>query len=128
MIWVALISVVVMLGAAVAVLILPSYLGAVAASSVVSLALSVLFVVLRAPDVALEGLRVTVGTTAALAAAVGSGVASLLPFRRALTTRTRLTHKMITIPTSQLRASAVLILLDRYPMSSPTAAAMPPKM
>lgn len=66
MIWIALISVVVMLGAAVAVLALPSYLGAVAASSVVSLALSVLFVVLRAPDVALAE------------AAVGAGLSGLL--------------------------------------------------
>ncbi len=46
--WVAL-----MLVAAVAALVWPNLLAAVAASSVVSLAVSVLFVLLRAPDVAL---------------------------------------------------------------------------
>lgn len=53
MIWVAGITVAVMLLAALAVLFVPSLMGAVAASSVVSLGLSVLFVILRAPDVAL---------------------------------------------------------------------------
>jgi energy-converting hydrogenase B subunit D len=66
MIWVTLATLVVMLAAAVGVLLLRSYLAAVAASSVVSLALSVLFVVLRAPDVALAE------------AAVGAGLSGLL--------------------------------------------------
>jgi uncharacterized MnhB-related membrane protein len=66
MTWVALTTVAVMLAAAIGVLVLPSYLAAVAASSVVSLALSVLFVVLRAPDVALAE------------AAVGAGLSGLL--------------------------------------------------
>jgi uncharacterized MnhB-related membrane protein len=64
--WIALISVVIMLGAAFAVLFLQNYLAATAALSVVSLALSVLFVVLQAPDVALTE------------AAVGAGVSSVI--------------------------------------------------
>jgi len=64
--WVALISLVVMLGAAFAVVFLRHYLAATAAASVVSLALSVLFVVLQAPDVALAE------------AAVGAGVSGVL--------------------------------------------------
>lgn len=64
--WVALISVIVMLGAAIAVLLLGNYLAAMVAISVVSLALSVLFVVLQAPDVALAE------------AAVGAGVSSVI--------------------------------------------------
>jgi len=64
--WVALISVVVMLGAAFAVLFLENYLAATAAISVVSLALSVLFFVLQAPDVALTE------------AAVGAGISSVI--------------------------------------------------
>jgi energy-converting hydrogenase B subunit D len=66
MTWIALATVIVMLAAAIGVLVLRSYLAAVAASSVVSLALSVLFVVLRAPDVALAE------------AAVGAGLSGLL--------------------------------------------------
>ncbi len=60
------VTVVVMLAAAIAVLLLPRLLAAVAAASVVSLALSVLFVVLRAPDVALAE------------AAVGAGLSGVL--------------------------------------------------
>jgi uncharacterized MnhB-related membrane protein len=65
-IWIALITAVSMLAAAVAVLMLRSLMAAVAASSVVSLALSVLFVILRAPDVALAE------------AAVGAGLSGVL--------------------------------------------------
>ena len=64
--WVILISVVVMLGAALAVLLIENFLAATAALSVVSLALSVLFVALQAPDVALAE------------AAVGAGVSSVI--------------------------------------------------
>jgi uncharacterized MnhB-related membrane protein len=64
--WIALISVSVMLGAAFAVLFLKNYLAAIAAISVVSLALSVLFVVLQAPDVALTE------------AAVGTGISGVI--------------------------------------------------
>lgn len=64
--WVALISIVVMLSAAVAALFLENYLAATAALSVVSLTLSVLFVILQAPDVALAE------------AAVGAGVSSVI--------------------------------------------------
>jgi uncharacterized MnhB-related membrane protein len=62
----AILSVVVMLVAAVAVIVLPDLMSAVAASSVVSLALSVLFVILKAPDVALAE------------AAVGAGLSGVL--------------------------------------------------
>jgi len=58
--------VVVMLGSAVAVLLLKDFLAALAAFSVVSLGLSVLFVILRAPDVAMTE------------AAIGAGLSSLL--------------------------------------------------
>jgi len=58
--------VVVMLGSAVAVLLLKDLLAALAAFSVVSLGLSVLFVILRAPDVAMTE------------AAIGAGLSSLL--------------------------------------------------
>ncbi|HFE48227.1 MAG TPA: DUF4040 domain-containing protein [Chromatiaceae bacterium] len=64
--WVASIIVIVMLAAAVAVLLLKDFLSALAALAVVSLALSVLFVILRAPDVAMTE------------AAVGAGLGSLL--------------------------------------------------
>jgi uncharacterized MnhB-related membrane protein len=66
LVWVVLISVVVMLSAAVAVLFLKDFLAVTAAASVVSLALSVLFVALQAPDVALAE------------AAVGAGVSSVI--------------------------------------------------
>ena len=66
MIWIALLSVAVMLGAAVAVITLRDFYSALAASTVVSLALSVLFVVLRAPDVALAEAAVGAGLTGVL--------------------------------------------------------------
>jgi len=66
LVWVVLISVVVMLGAAVAVLFFKNFLAVTAAASVVSLALSVLFLALQAPDVALAE------------AAVGAGVSSVI--------------------------------------------------
>jgi len=66
MIWILLVLVVVMLAAAVAALVLRNAIGAVAAASVVSLGVSVLFVILRAPDVALTE------------AAVGAGLSSLV--------------------------------------------------
>ncbi|MDM8558561.1 hydrogenase subunit MbhD domain-containing protein [Candidatus Parabeggiatoa sp. HSG14] len=66
--WIALISVVVMLSAAFATLFIRNYLAAVAAISVVSLALSVLFVVLQAPDVALTEAAVGTGVTGVILA------------------------------------------------------------
>lgn len=68
MTWAAALCVVVMLVAAIAVLTLRSLLAAVAASSVVSLALSVLFVILRAPDVALAEAAVGAGLSGVLLA------------------------------------------------------------
>lgn len=64
--WIALIVVILMLVAAGAVLTLRSMVGAVTAASVVSLAVSILFVLLRAPDVAMTE------------AAVGAGLSGLV--------------------------------------------------
>lgn len=61
-----LIIVIVMLTGALAVLLLEDFLAALAAFSVVSLGLSVLFAILRAPDVAMTE------------AAIGAGLSSLL--------------------------------------------------
>ena len=61
-----LVIVAVMLCSAVAVLLLKDFLAALAAFSVVSLGLSVLFVIMRAPDVAMTE------------AAIGAGLSSLL--------------------------------------------------
>jgi energy-converting hydrogenase B subunit D len=66
MIWIALLAVIIMLAVAVAVVFLRNLMAAVAAASVVSLALSVLFIILRAPDVAMTE------------AVVGAGLSSLL--------------------------------------------------
>jgi uncharacterized MnhB-related membrane protein len=66
MIWMALSVVVLTLGAALAVLLLDNLLAAVAAASVVSLGVAVMFVMLQAPDVAMTE------------AAVGAGLSSLI--------------------------------------------------
>jgi len=66
MIWLLGILIVMMLVAAIAVLVLDNHIAAVAAASIVSLTLSVLFVLLRAPDVAMTE------------AAVGAGLSSLI--------------------------------------------------
>ncbi len=52
--WFALLMVLVMLASAMAMLIVQNHIAAVAATSVVSLGLSVIFVMLRAPDVAMD--------------------------------------------------------------------------
>jgi len=64
--WLVLLIVVVMLVSAVAVLLLKNFMAALAALSVVSLGMSVLFVILRAPDVAMTE------------AAIGAGLSSLM--------------------------------------------------
>lgn len=64
--WVVLMIVVVMLLSALAVLLMKNFMAALAALSVVSLGMSVLFVILRAPDVAMTE------------AAIGAGLSSLL--------------------------------------------------
>jgi uncharacterized MnhB-related membrane protein len=56
--WLILFLVILMLGAAVLIFLLDSFLAALAAFSVVSLVLSVLFVLLRAPDVAMTEVAV----------------------------------------------------------------------
>ena len=71
--WIVLLATVIMLAGAVAVLLLKNYLAAVAATSVVSLGAALLFVILRAPDVAL--------TEAAVGAGL-SGVIMALSLRR----------------------------------------------
>lgn len=64
--WISLVLVVVMLTSAVLVLTLQNLIGALTAAGVVSLALSLLFVIVRAPDVALTE------------AAVGAGLSGLV--------------------------------------------------
>lgn len=64
--WLVLMIVIVMLLSAVAVLLMKNFMAALAALSVVSLAMSVLFVILRAPDVAMTE------------AAIGAGLSSLM--------------------------------------------------
>lgn len=71
MIAASMISVAVMLAAAVAVVLSRSFLAAVAALSVVSLALSVLFALLRAPDVAMAEAAVGAGLSGVLLALAG---------------------------------------------------------
>jgi uncharacterized MnhB-related membrane protein len=71
--WIVLLSVALMLLGAVAVLLLQNFLAAVAATGVVSLGVSVIYVVMRAPDVAL--------TEAAVGAGLG-GVIMALCLRR----------------------------------------------
>jgi uncharacterized MnhB-related membrane protein len=66
MIWIVSLLVFIMLASALAVLLLPNMLAAVVASSVVSMALALLFAVLKAPDVAMTE------------AAIGAGLSSLL--------------------------------------------------
>lgn len=66
MIWIASLLVVIMLSAAIAVLFVESHVSAIAAASVVSLALSILFVILQAPDVAMTE------------AVVGSGLSTVI--------------------------------------------------
>ena len=66
MIWIVSFVVFIMLVSAVAVLLLPNMVAAVAASSVVSLALAILFALMKAPDVAMTE------------AAIGAGLSSLL--------------------------------------------------
>ena len=64
--WVVLMIVVVVLLSALAVLLMKNFMAALAALSVVSLGMAVLFVILRAPDVAMTE------------AAIGAGLSSLL--------------------------------------------------
>ena len=59
--WIALLIVIIVLTAAVAVLMIRNLVGAVAATSVVSLGVSVLFVLLQAPDVAMTEAAVGAG-------------------------------------------------------------------
>ena len=66
MIWIIAIMVFIMLASAVAVLLLDSLVSAVAATSAISLALSVIFVILKAPDVAMTEV------------VVGSGLSSVI--------------------------------------------------
>lgn len=68
MVWIALVLVALMLGAAVLVLLLDNLVAAVAAASVVSLLLSLLFALLAAPDVALTEAAVGAGLSGAVLA------------------------------------------------------------
>lgn len=71
--WISLITMLVTLSAAAGVLLMRNYLAAVAVSSVVSLALSVFFIIMQAPDVALAEAAVGAGL---------SGVIFALTLRR----------------------------------------------
>ncbi|MET0028184.1 MAG: hydrogenase subunit MbhD domain-containing protein [Candidatus Thiodiazotropha sp.] len=64
--WIALLLALMMLSAALMVLLVKNHLAAVAAASVVSLGLALLFALMRAPDVAMTE------------AAVGAGLSSLI--------------------------------------------------
>jgi len=66
MIWVIALMVLIMLAGAITVLFVESHVSAIAATSAVSLALSVLFVILQAPDVAMTE------------AVVGSGLSTVI--------------------------------------------------
>ena len=66
MIWLATLLVFIMLSSALAVLIVKSHVAAIAAASAVSLALSILFIILQAPDVAMTE------------AVVGSGLSTVI--------------------------------------------------
>lgn len=66
MIWVVALVVFIMLVAALAVLFLPNMIAAVVASAVVSLSLTVIFAIVKAPDVAMTE------------AAIGAGLSSLI--------------------------------------------------
>jgi energy-converting hydrogenase B subunit D len=66
--WISLLLVALMLGAAVFVLLFDNLIAAIAASSVVSLLLSLLYVLLAAPDVALTEAAVGAGLAGAVLA------------------------------------------------------------
>jgi uncharacterized MnhB-related membrane protein len=66
--WITLLLVALMLGAAVLVLLFENLIAAIAASSVVSLLLSLLYVLLAAPDVALTEAAVGAGLSGAVLA------------------------------------------------------------
>lgn len=66
MIWLVAVVVFIMLAAALAVLFLPNMIAAVVASAVVSLSLTVIFAIIKAPDVAMTE------------AAIGAGLSSLI--------------------------------------------------
>jgi uncharacterized MnhB-related membrane protein len=68
MIWITLVTVLVMVGSAVAVIFLRNMMAAVVASSVMSLTVSIVFVILRAPDVALTEAVVGAGLSGVLLA------------------------------------------------------------
>ena len=68
MIWVVAVLVFIMLSAAIAVLLVDNDVSAVAATSAVSLALSILFVLLKAPDVAMTEAVVGAGLSTVILA------------------------------------------------------------
>lgn len=79
--WIAGLLILVMLGAALVALLSTSHLVAVAATSVVSLGLTLIFVLLRAPDVAM--------TEGVVGAGVGSLILALALKRLGLLSRTQ---------------------------------------
>jgi uncharacterized MnhB-related membrane protein len=67
-VWILLLLAVMMLSAAAMVLLVKNHIAAVAAASVVSLGLALLFVLLRAPDVAMTEAAVGVGLSSLILA------------------------------------------------------------
>jgi uncharacterized MnhB-related membrane protein len=67
-IWMLLLLALMMLSAAVAVLVVKNHIAAVAAASVVSLGLALLFALMRAPDVAMTEAAVGVGLSSLILA------------------------------------------------------------
>jgi uncharacterized MnhB-related membrane protein len=67
-VWILLLLVVMMLSAAAMVLLVKNHIAAVAAASVVSLGLALLFVLMRAPDVAMTEAAVGVGLSSLILA------------------------------------------------------------
>ncbi|PVV06067.1 MAG: NADH-quinone oxidoreductase subunit B [gamma proteobacterium symbiont of Ctena orbiculata] len=67
-IWILLLLAVMMLSAAMMVLLVKNHIAAVAAASVVSLGLALLFVLMRAPDVAMTEAAVGVGLSSLILA------------------------------------------------------------
>lgn len=68
MIWIALISVVVMIISAIAVVVLRNLMAAVIAASVIEFTLALVFVILRAPDVAMTEAVIGAGFSGVLLA------------------------------------------------------------
>ena len=112
MIWLALVVVVLTLGAALAVVLLDNLLAAVAAASAVSLGVALMFVLLQAPDVAMtEAVMSASQTTASVRLRIGCGTTrfSMCLFLPFLTEYGR----DVAVPVEELRRGVAQIPRDR---------------